>query len=334
MNSPLISVIMCSFNTSEDFLTQAVKSILNQTFSNFELIVIDDGSSFFPRLEDFDDSRIRVIHNDTNKGISFSRNLGLSLARGKYIAIMDSDDIAEPDRLQYEFDFLESEPKCVACGTWFRQFGEKNNVCMRVIDDSSLYKARLLFGNAPTLLDPSSMIRKSVIFENQIQYDETLKSGMDYLMWVRLTEIGEIHNVKSVLMNYRTHSGQITKQGYKYQDLSTISYQFKKIGITLNDKQKKMLLEPLNSKNYTLKEYRTFLDTILVSNENLNYFKQDSLKKAVEYQWHKKILHSKNVIYLLKGFFTIKKYKKSIIKSFLRHFGLFKSLDRIADGAN
>ena len=247
---------------------------------------------------------------------------------------MDSDDIAEPDRLQTQFDFMESNSNCVACGTWFKQFGEKDSVCKRIIDDSNLYKARLLFGNVPTLLDPSSLIRKSVIVDNLIQYDESLQSGMDYLMWVRLTEIGEIHNVKAILMNYRTHPNQITKKGFKHLDYKTINYQFKKIGMNLSEKEKVMLTEPLQSKSYSLKEYRLFLNTILYSNEVANYFEQEALKKVIAYQWHRKILHSKNLIYLLKGFFTVKNYKMSIVKSFLRHFGLFKSLDRIVDGAD
>lgn len=334
MNKPLVSVIMCSFNTSENFLREAIKSILNQTLKDFELIIIDDGSSFFPKFDFLNDARIKIIQNDKNMGISYSRNVGIQKANGKYIAIMDSDDIAEPNRLQVEYQYMEENPSCVACGSWFKQFGEKNNVCKRIIDDSKLYKARLLFGNEPTLLDPSSMIRKSIIDDNNIKYEETIKCGMDYLMWVRLTEIGEIHNVKEVLMNYRTHLNQITKKGYKNLDLRIKDYQFKKLHITLTNKEQSMIMDPFNNKSFSLKDYRLFLDKIKVANASCNYFDELCLGKILDYQWHRKILHTKNIFSLIKGTLTIKGYRLSIIRSFLRHFGLNKKMDKLVYGAD
>ncbi len=333
MSNPLITVIMCSYNTEEKFLFEAVSSILNQSFINFELIIIDDGSSFFPDLECFSDPRIKIIHNKPNKGISFSRNIGLKNAKGRYIAIMDSDDIAEKDRLEVEFEFMENNPNCVACGTWFRQFGEKNNECKRIIDDSDLYKARLLFNNEPTLLDPSCMIRKSVLDEHNIYYDESIKCGMDYLMWVKLTEIGEIHNVKRILMNYRTHKNQITKQGFKYFDWEIKRYQLSKLGIEITEKIKDLIMLPLSSRNYSLKDYRKFCDQLLEANKRSHYYEENSFQRAVLYQWQRKIICSKNPFYLFKGLLTIKHEKKMILKCFLRHFGLFRKMDGVVDNA-
>lgn len=324
---------MCAYNPEQQHLFEAVNSIINQTFKDFELIIINDGSDSFPSLDWLTDSRVTVIKNEINKGISFSRNFGLSIAKGKYIAIMDSDDIAEPRRLQKEFDFLENNPLYVACGTWFKQFGEKRSECKRNIDDSSLYKARLLFGNEPTLLDPSCMIRKSVLIDNEITYDESMKSGMDYMMWVILSEHGEIHNVKEILMNYRTHPNQITKKGYKHYDWNVKNYQLLKLGIHASENEKVMLMESLQSKSYSLNEYRQFLDKIIDQNDNFHYYEKEALEKVVNYQWYKKLLYSKNIFYLIKGFFAVKKQKRIFLKAVLRHFGLFKKMDEIIDGA-
>lgn len=333
MSDPLISVIMCAYNPNPSHFFESVVSIVNQTFKNFELIIIDDGSVSFPISDILYDSRITIHKNKENKGISFSRNFGLSLAKGKYIAIMDSDDIAEPNRLQLEFDFMENNPNCVACGSWFKQFGEKQNECKRSIDDSNLYKARLLFGNEPTLLDPSSMIRKSVLEENCIEYDESMKSGMDYMMWVKLSEYGEIHNVKEILMNYRTHPGQITKKGFKYFDWNVKKYQLCKLRIDATEKEREMLMDPLNSKKYSLREYRQFLDKIIIQNNHNPYYDVIALQKVIDYQWYRKVINSKNIFYLLNGFLTVKKHRKIFIKALMRHLGFFKRMDKIVDGA-
>ena len=333
MNKPLISVIMCAYNPNELYLDESVNSILKQTFKDFELIIINDGSDCFPNLKSFSDPRIVIKNNATNMGISFSRNVGLALARGKYIAIMDSDDVAEPQRLEYEYNFMEHNLDCVACGTWFRQFGEKQSDCKRNIDNSNLYKARLLFDNEPTLLDPSSMIRKKVLDDNQIKYDESMRSGMDYMMWVILSEYGEIHNVKKILVNYRTHPGQITKKGFKYFDWNVKKYQLSKLGLDVTQKDCEMLMEPLNSMKYSLKDYRLFLDKIINYNECTNYFEKDAIKKVTDYQWYRKILNSNNIFYLFKGFLTTKKHKLLFVKAVLRHFGLFKRMDNFLNEA-
>lgn len=323
-----ISVIMCSYNTKEEYLYCAIDSILNQTFKDFELILIDDGSSVFPDLSSFNDDRLVIVHNKENKGIPYSRNLGLKLAKGKYIAIMDSDDIAEPNRLEEEFNYMENNPNVVVCGSWFKQFGEKNNTCRRIIDDTNIYKAFLLFGNSPTLLDPSSMHRKSSLDEYKFSYSPEFKVGLDYMMWVQMSEIGDIRNINKVLMNYRVHKGQITQNNKKRPcTWEIIKYQLNKINYIFTEIDKTMFLEPLNSKRYSLKDYYMMLQKIQECNDKTFYFDPVSLKKVCEYKWHQKILNSKNIFYILKGAKNLKQERSTIFKNYLRHFGLFRNID-------
>ena len=114
-----ISVVMPTYNTQISILREAVDSILNQTFSDFEFIIIDDGSAndTYEYLKSIPDERIKIIKNDTNIGITKSLNIGFRAARGKYIARMDSDDIAFPDRFEKQYAFMESHPDVFVCGS-------------------------------------------------------------------------------------------------------------------------------------------------------------------------------------------------------------------------
>ena len=105
---PAITVFMPVYN-AEKYLKEAIDSILNQTFENFELLIIDDGSTdeSVKIIETYTDERIRLIHNDGNKGLPYTRNRGLNLARGKYLAIMDADDVSVKNRLEIEYNIME-----------------------------------------------------------------------------------------------------------------------------------------------------------------------------------------------------------------------------------
>ena len=124
---PEISVIMPVYNTRTRHLQPAVASILKQTFADFELLIIDDCSTedISGLIKDFADPRIRVVKTEKNGGAGQARNLGLSLAQGKYIALMDSDDIARPHRLQTEYDYLEQHPQIDILGSYMQRFPHK-----------------------------------------------------------------------------------------------------------------------------------------------------------------------------------------------------------------
>ena len=111
MNQPKVSVLMTVYN-SERYLHRAIESILNQTFRNFELIIVQDVSTDHSRdiIESFHDTRIRVIWNSVKRGLSHARNLGLEAARGDYVTVMDSDDVAYSDRLRIQSQFLDQNP--------------------------------------------------------------------------------------------------------------------------------------------------------------------------------------------------------------------------------
>ena len=304
-NYKMVSVIMCVYNTPQDYLNEAVLSVLNQTYNCFELIIVDDNSNKDLFKGDlFKDERIVLLKNDKNCGPSFSRNRALKIARGQYIAIMDSDDISLPNRLEEQVKFLQEHSNVVVAGTWFQYFGEKNNVIKREIDDNEYYRCCLLFGNIPTLLNSSAMIRKSAIDDNNISYDEDLRFGEDYKMWVELSQCGVITNIKQVLVKYRVHDKQVTynnsiqRQKLKYDSKIKIM-QLRKIGNAFTDKEKDIFVSYYKDKTVKSADYYRLLQKISFENKNSHFLDQINLEKRIKEQWVNKIMSVNNPLSLL-----------------------------------
>lgn len=315
----LVSVIMCVYNTPEDYLEEAVLSILNQTHRNLELIIVDDCSDhnlFENHI--FNDDRVKILRNDKNYGPAYSRNKALSLSKGTYIAIMDSDDISLPTRLEDQITFLEKNSNVVACGTWYQHIGAKNNIVQKVIDDNEYYRCCLLFGNNPTLINPSAMIRKDVLERNNIIYDNELRFGEDYKMWVQLAKLGIVTNLKKVLIQYRIHEKQVTKgnarkrQSLKY-DAKVKLMQLEEISKDFRDDEKELFVQYYGDKRVKPKAYYNLLSKISVLNKQSNVFNQQKLDLRIAEQWEAKLLCTNNPFTLLSTFFAIKKERKNII---------------------
>lgn len=203
---PSISVIMPVYNMGS-FVGEAIRSILKQTFAGFELIIIDDASTddSLKHIYSFRDSRIRVIEVPANKGNFPARNKGIEMARGRYIAVMDADDIAFAERLQKQYDYLENNPEVQAVGS------------DALVLPSNLRRGTPLFTEAIRLslldnsyvLHPSLMIR-AVVMRRLQGYREQYRYAGDYDLLCRLALVGAINCLPELLMYYRQHPGQIT----------------------------------------------------------------------------------------------------------------------------
>ena len=144
-----ITVLIALYN-SEKYIKETIESLLNQTFKNFEILIINDASTdnSVNVVNSINDDRIRLIHNETNKGICLTRQKGIKEAKGKYIAILDADDLAMPNRLEKQFLFLENNPEIVLCGTNANFIDENNNKIDHIHAlncDPDLIKIMLLF---------------------------------------------------------------------------------------------------------------------------------------------------------------------------------------------
>ena len=213
-----ISVVMPTFNTTAAVLHEAVESILSQTFRDFEFIIIDDGSTddSYDYLRGLHDERIKLIRNSYNQGITKSLNIGLSRSKGKYIARMDSDDIAMPFRLEKQFAFMECHPDVIACGSNVEVFGGESFTTHNSITDMEVYRIRMVFSN-PGPYHPTAFLRRDLLLRYHIKYDEALIHSQDYGLWVELSRHGKVCILEEALIKYRIHPHQVTKTRRKVQ---------------------------------------------------------------------------------------------------------------------
>jgi glycosyltransferase involved in cell wall biosynthesis len=217
-DSTLISVIMSVYN-GENYLREAVDSILAQTFTCFEFIIIDDGSTDGTAniLREYQDERIILLVNNQNNGLSFSLNRGIDEARGKYIARMDSDDISSPDRFKIQVQFLDENPSIDVVGSWGEIIDRNSHLTGEIwkYPSSSMVLRWVTFFYDP-IMHPSVMMRRR-IFDLGNKYEVIHKVAQDYGLWLRLNTNFRFSNIQSVLLKYRYHSNSISKSRIELQ---------------------------------------------------------------------------------------------------------------------
>lgn len=214
MDSPVVTVLLPVYNC-ERFLAEAIHSILDQTFTNFEFLIIDDGSTDQSAqvITAFKDERIRLLQQE-NSGLAATLNRGISLARGRYIARQDQDDVSYPDRLARQVDFMQANPDCVLLGTW-AQIIEVDRAVNRfhrhpVSGDELRY---LMYFNNP-FVHSSVMLRKTALDQvGGYTTDPDRQPPEDFELWSRLSRAGQIANIGEVLLSYREISGSMSRVG-------------------------------------------------------------------------------------------------------------------------
>lgn len=204
MFSPKISVVLSSKN-GMPFLPEAVDSILNQSFTEFELLLLDDGSTDDTKsyMDGINDSRVVRIYNGCNLGIDGSRNKAFAMARAPYIAPMDADDFAMEDRLAQQYDFMENNPDVLASGGAISIY--ETGEILKYPTMPTAVKYCTLF-NAP-IAHPASIFRRKEVFEITGGYPPNLSPTEDYGLWALLlmSGKGELANIEKILLRYRTH---------------------------------------------------------------------------------------------------------------------------------
>lgn len=240
---------MATYN-GERFLRESIESVLNQSFKNFEFIIVDDGSIDTTReiVSSYKDDRIYYLKKENNSGIGDSLNIGISKARGAYIARMDDDDVCMPNRFEEQLKVLEKNNEIILCATNVKiEKGSINILKDEVHED---IKMRLLFGNA--IVHPTVMIRKEVLLKHN--YNPEKVPSEDYELWSRLIWEGEFFKIKEPLLFYRYRKLSETSQRRKEQLLINVSvstFMFRKLGIkNMPDNEENIKI--LASHNYSI----------------------------------------------------------------------------------
>lgn len=232
----MVSIVASVYN-GERYVREMIESVIAQTYVKWELIIIDDASSdsTWEIMANYTDDRIIKIHNQSNVGLTVNLNRAIAMARGKYIARMDADDISFPNRLEKQVDFMERNPEVVLSGCWMMAFGKDNDIRQRSLDFQRL-KINLMTDIA--IFHPTFMIRRETLKRYHICYDESLRYAQDYNMQYKLSKVGKIVNIEDILVKYRIHDEQtgIAKQTQQLKCANeTRKLILQDLGISLSD---------------------------------------------------------------------------------------------------
>ena len=304
-----ISVVMPVYNTKEEYLRKAIESILNQTFSDFEFIIIDDGSTTNVKeiISSYADNRIKYIYQE-NTGIVGALNKGLDNAIGKYIARMDSDDISLPDRFEKQIYIMENNKGIGLCGTCVEEFIDETGEIVNLFAPFKEYPTMIDILFSPIICHPTAMFRTSVMKKNNIKYNNEYLYAEDQDMWRKMLQHSNAYVIQENLLRYRRHN----------QAISNINAQ------TGLDNYDKVKLEIIRDLYPILKPTKENLDVLLkdIWDENLGA---------------KKICKTNKCLMLAQKIFSIKNdYKHKVITIFGIKFK-FKSkklLKRIGSNEN
>lgn len=218
---PKVSVLMPVYNTKEEYLRESIESILNQTYKDFEFIIINDGSinNAEEVILSYKDERIIYIKNKQNLGTSCSLNKGIEVIRGKYMIRMDSDDISLPERIEKQIEFMDKNLQVDISGTWFLRFPQKRSIKLPTKNEE--IKNFLLLSHNP-IGGATTIFRRSSIDKFNIKYNENDILAEDLGLWLKLIDKVNFANLPEFLYKYRFHSESASVKSFEVLQKSTM----------------------------------------------------------------------------------------------------------------
>lgn len=297
-NNPLISIIMSCYNEKIGWIDKAVKSILNQTYKNFEYIIVIDSpenkkiSSYLTSIKD---DRIKLVFNEKNVGLVESLNKAIDLAQGEYIARMDSDDISENNRIEKQVNYLINNRDIALIATNMRYIDENDDEILIANKNFQVgfnkIKRRLKYENV--MSHPTFMAKRQVICDEKINKYRNVFSSEDYDLICRLVRNGyKIENIDEKLLRYRIRQNSITRSNellqfkvasyiqklYRNNSLDNIDYEY--IDKLRRDKSGQKWYNVSNNIKEKYKNFRGIKKTIIYIIANcISYY---SLKKMIK----------------------------------------------------
>lgn len=218
-NKPFVSVVMATFNEPSDFIRQSIKSILNQTYSKFELIIIDDStnSDTISVIDELAlDKRVIIIRNTKRIGFVKALNIGLRTARGKYIARMDGDDISSSQRFEKQVVFLEENMDYSIIGGAMNIIDNNGQIQSHRSYPTSSFKLKLWSTFRSPVSHPTIMMRREIV-DKGYYYDESFKKSEDLEYWLRIMKNGfRIYNLPDTLLNFRVNKNMGSKRNNEH----------------------------------------------------------------------------------------------------------------------
>jgi glycosyltransferase involved in cell wall biosynthesis len=289
---PRVSVVM-AVRDGSSYLGEAINSILGQTLSDFEFIIVNDGSrDGTPEvIAGYEDPRIVVFVNDRPLGLSASLNIGISKASGGYIARMDHDDISLPSRLAAQVEFLERNSNVDVVGTWAKTYGLEREQTWKYPEAHDDICSEMLFSS---VLVHSSVIWRATTFKQKgITYREDVERAQDYELWTRAIDKGvRLANLPRVLLKYRIHEDQVGKRFGSQQSTVADSVRVRALDKLELQPSKDELDLHHNAARWVfpsdldgLKRLENWFARIVDANRRTSVYKPDSLAKTLERRW-------------------------------------------------
>lgn len=311
MTSATVTVLMPVYN-GEMYLREAIDSILHQTFTDFEFLIINDGSidNSEAIILSYEDSRIRYEKNESNLKLITTLNKGIDLANGKYIVRMDADDISNPDRIEKQVAFLEKNPEVGISGSWFTAFGDVQESLCKYKENHQEILFKMFY--QCHFCHPSLIIRKKVFDDMKSPFNTHYIHAEDYELYFQLSKKWKFHNLQESLLKYRIHNSSVSKQHEDIQNANSIKIKklfFSRI-LTNISKDELHAFEALNYQNYkaitlSFDKMKLLLESMILGNRKENFIESIFLEKELTKLWLNYCYHKS----------TIKSYKSSEILS-------------------
>jgi glycosyltransferase involved in cell wall biosynthesis len=306
---------MSVFN-AEKYIEESIQSVLNQTYNNFEFIIINDGSkdNSLKIIKKFlsKDDRIILIDRE-NKGLVASLNEGILKSNGNFIARMDADDVCLPNRFEEQLNFMNNNSDVGVCGSWIELFGDdfKTKIWKLPCNDERL-KAELLFSSC--FAHPSVMIRKNVLLDNDILYDESYIHAEDFELWIRLSDITYFANINKVLLKYRmvkdsvSHKADLESKSRFDIFQKIFNKSLGRLDIKNSPEENTLhfnlsLNKRLRQNSLSSFELKSYFDKILKSNKKIKIFSDLDLKKVMGKKWIWNFIYTKNLTSVFSMYF-------------------------------
>lgn len=278
----------------EQFLEEAIDSILDQTFNDFEFLIINDGSTDKSKeiIKSYNDPRIRYFENKTNLGITAARNIGLTQAQGEYLAIIDCDDVAYPSRFEEQVEFLDQNTDVSMVASWaeiemLNVHGDIVHSVLKTDAPNHKIPALLLFSNF--FIQSTIMLRKSDI---PVGGYRDFDPAEDYDLWTRLTAHKAAYLIRKPLVRYRIHDKNVTNIENTKQEMQcrrVLKYQLEKLGLRLDDEElkfhRKLGLAKEQFELSSLRRAEKWMVNIIAANEVTKIFNASALMEVVEDLW-------------------------------------------------
>lgn len=316
-----VTVLMPTYNVAP-YVKEAVESVLQQTYSDFELLVIDDCSTdaTLDVVSGINDPRIRIVKNERNLGLADNLNRGLSLIRTEYVARMDGDDIALPFWLEKEMDYLESHPEVGVCGGGGERFGAVSSI-IRFPEGHDDIAVNLLF--QCTIIVPT--FRMSLYHEKGLRYRSDAFPAEDYCFWSEACAVTRLHNIGETLFRYRMHSSQICSSRKEEQRGKVEKVRKRMLahieGLTSDEMEyfNGPFLDDIDTPE-DWKRRRAFANKLLSLNAKKGFFSNDALKRQLSFHLQQKLFYSIVEHYFSEGY-SLRSYWRYLRSGLALHEG-------------